>query len=89
MMFVLVIVIAFVLATAAGHLVDRMVWPKRRQTILNGIDATLAVAAHLRVTLEDLQRRDPQIAESCELALMDLSEQEFRLRRDKTVIRWT
>lgn len=85
----LVMLAAMVIGLSSSYVIERVFWPKRRKTILSGIDATLAVAGHLRVALEDIRRRDPQVAESCELALMDLSEQEFRLRRDKTVIRWT
>lgn len=86
---VILIALAVVLATGAGHLVDRIVWPKRRKAILSGMDSTLAVANSLRVTLEDLRVREPQIAEACELALIDLSEQEAKLRRDRLIIRWT
>jgi hypothetical protein len=83
-----IILVAAVLATIASQTLEQLLWPNRRRAVLGAIDTTLAVTAQVRLALE-VVRRDPNLSGLSELVLVDLSEHESRLKRDRTVLQWT
>ena len=84
----LIIVIAAVIATGISQIVEQIAWPKRRRAVLGAIDTTLTTVAQIYTVLE-VARRDSAVSDQIELALVDLSEQESKLRRNKLVLQWT
>ena len=88
MIITLEVLLAAVLATIGSQVIEHLVWPNRRRALLGAIDATLAVTAQVRLALEVVQR-DPNLTGLSEIVLVDLSEQESRLKRERTVLQWT
>lgn len=83
-----IILVAAVLATIASQTIEQIAWPKRRRVVLGAIDTTLSVVTSIRGVLEAAQR-DPSVSDQITLTLIDLSEQESKLRRNKLVLQWT
>jgi hypothetical protein len=73
---VVVFVVVLCASLAVTHLLERRRGRELRELIEHNARMQLEVIRHLRRTMEDLQRRDPQIAEMVEFQLGELDRTE-------------
>ena len=75
------------LASVALIVFLEVVWTKRLRLLREGAQAELAICEQIRLTMEDLRSRDPQLEEVLSVGLIELARVEKELRAHQARIK--
>jgi hypothetical protein len=77
----------FYLSEGAGLIYVRRVWPKRLDVLRDLTEVEVQLCREFRLIMQDLESRDPQLAEHMQLGYLQLDDMESQLRRTNLALR--
>lgn len=68
-------------------IVERRVWPKRLVVLQDTVQIELELCKQLRLIMQDLESRDPQLVEHMQLGYLQLDDMERDLRQSAVALK--
>jgi hypothetical protein len=76
----------FYLSEGAALIYIRRVWPKRLNVLRDTVEIELELCKQLRLIMQDLESRDPQLVEHMQLGYIQLDDMEGSLRHSSRAL---